>query len=944
MNFSKVCFNKIKFCDFANDKTTIILGRNLKDIDIVTKNYIRENQNAILSDFEKYSIASLSKEILINCGFDTTKFIEEDLAVLLMDKMLNKENSSNNLSLSGDYLVFGLIPSSSLSLKTSKMVFETINRIRSGLVKNPNPAINDFINKYENYLLNLGLFDPLLAIKTAIKQLNNQPLNICLNFPINSHLVLMDNLVNELRYVDFAFICALINKLQINIADVKQLEIPTIETPNLTLVESYGLASEINFVVSEIKNKKYKTGDTAIYTADSSYNNIIKGVFDLYQIPYHFSNGTSPLCNNLIALTLDVLDFLDNHYNIAYLAKIYDNKAINSDTYLLSDEKTVIQYANPEQLNYLSADKGAIRYAINNASKWSDSQKLFLEEILKLDEFPSIIDLYSGLIKLLENFTAKDINEQIVVSLKKKLPYFAYFDESDFNSFSDKVNYIKSILSTIKISEQKIDACIEISSLKGAQYIARNNIFCVGLSATQIEEKCYDSPLICDEKILEMLDGEYFVEESKNKNDRFAAIFKKFLSSKVNANIYLSYSKYDSVNFTQLSKWAELNRIDFNNETKTYGYLDYENQIESSDTTQNNKPLFDNESLDILKREVTRLTASKIETIAKCPIHFFLDNLYIKKEYDEYDANWLKANEEGTLIHECLESYFRKQPDLSIKFDDSLFESCFANSLEKLLLAKPFDSENIKNRTIDNNKKLARNYLINTLDGSNAGWFVLCCEERFKSNDELFVNIEKSIIDTYGNPSSDEEERYYNNLLRYLAYFKEVTITGAIDRIDFKFDDGGELLIRLIDYKTSNPSTFKNYFHAQHLLYPLFVSSIVFKYEYKIRKIVGNSVSLDNPIISFKYDLLKSLSGESIDSNFTNGKECAYILTIVGEMFDLLNENTIAALNNSEFIKREIITNDNGLSVCGFCSYARECIVKLLHGEDKGLSQPKENK
>lgn len=914
----------IKLDELETSKKKIFIGRNQKDVDIVLKNYIRENPDRYIANFEQASILSLAKNVLVAYGFDSSKFIENDLAVLLMDKFINEQVASV------DNKILDLIPVSSKSIKTSQMVYETINRVRGGKIINNDNKIDNLIFKYEEYLNNLKLLDSELVIKTAIKKLNENSIKNPLNL-FNPQFIVLPNLVNHLKYNETEFLTSLIGVYGQKEFDVLKLEMSS--NTNLTLVEAYGFGSEINYIVKTIKEQKYKTGDVAIYCADSSYENMIKGIFDVNDIPHAFINGTSPLCNNVIALANDVLDFLDNHYSIAYLSRIYDNQAINNKE--VDGAGLPIIYVNPKQLNNLSADKEAILKAVQDLTIWNDNQRLFLGNILKIGESDSLEELFNSLVLFLEKYVDKETGEEIIQKLKTKNAYFVYFNDA-IMTFSEKVNYIKKIISSIKIPSYKDEASVEILSLKGSTYIAKKNVFCIGLSASQMEEKCYDSPLICDEDLCEMLDASYYIELAKNKNDETIQTFRNFLLSKESANVYLSYSKYDSVRFTELSRWAELNKHKFI-KFEERSFKDDGCNINATPSLVKDIPIFDSESLDILNKSIHILSASKVDTIYECPLHYFGDILYEKKEYDEYDATWLKANEEGSLLHKCLENYFKERNNLADPFDLKVFNKAFKDAVNEQEQEKPFDSKEIKDRTIENNKKLLINYLNEELNDRTSNWRVLCCEKKFKGSN--YSKLEREIKARDTSEYDKEQLERHTNLLEAIDYIKKVTFKGTIDRVDYR-DDGGVLEIRIIDYKSSKEKTFKDGFHSQHAIYPLFIDQIVNAGKDIIERTLGSAVSLTNYQVQFAYRLIK-VPQKGFDKTNEISENIDEVLLTLRSMFKIIEDNTLQSLNdNMELDTRTVLsTGEFSKSKCRYCTHARECVLKLFKGEDRGIGK-----
>ena len=244
------------------------------------------------------------------------------------------------------------------------------------------------------------------------------------------------------------------------------------------------------------------------------------------------------------------------------------------------------------------------------------------------------------------------------------------------------------------------------------------------------------------------------------------------------------------------------------------GVLNYFNNIKlgiTAETARNTRNYteydgliqIDAEEYDPRINQDKRLSAGKLETLAKCPYSYFLKEILKVRTVEDvsFDANkWLDASTRGSLLHSIFENFYKKLTQDHAK-------PSYANHLELIL--------EIAQGLIDEQKEVLpppneRVYQRERTD-------ILACCEIFLKEEEQYSENYQSLHFEYSFGIGEKDPAIIT------LPSGKIKISGIIDRVD-QSKDGK---YHIIDYKTgstygySKNAAFKGGRQLQHMIYAM---------------------------------------------------------------------------------------------------------------------------
>lgn len=869
-------------------KKKIIIGKDNETIDHILRKFVKGNES-IAFDFEKYTLLSLARTIYMLSNESSSHIlISSDQAAMLMYSFLVDNDVPSGRK------IFGLIPHESLSWTTAKVVYQSINKIRTGkAIEGKTTGLEKLIEEFENHLNENGYLDEVGVTRIAISTIKDDLNKKTLGFDGDISVGILSSLEGKLTYLDEALLKAAFGENTIYV-DLKS----TSKGKNKK-VKAYGFGNEVNYVIDDIISNNINVNDVAIYLSDSKYKNLIKAYFENHSIPYYLACGDNALCNDAMSLFDSILEFYSEHYSITALKNIISNPLIPQDLKFLGS------------LGYLSADKEQIVYAAENAKTpldepvFSELQINFLKRIVSFNEinsdslFDNIAEYISELVEGKEE--AKKINA-LNGEMKKVMDLLP----RNFNE-SKKIQTIRDYIASISIKQDKPGkSYVYVSMLKSASYLDRKHNYFLGLSANQIYAKEYESPLISDSKLEECLDRNYYVSLAKRTNDEMVSSIKGLIDTS-DGSIHFIRSTYDSVEFKPLAAsilYISAEAEEEINAKNNYLGLD----IKYQSVPDAKESWISSEAVSKIKSKKT-FSPSAIETLMHCPLQFIYSYSYLfdSIDCDEFDGMWLKGGERGTLAHAILEDYQKKRLP---EYDGNELDKSYYHQMAKAKKENHFENEIEQNKEGQRILEKIKQYL-NRYYADKGEYKVLACEYDLEFDYEY-----------------DETNH------------KSIHVKGTADRIDGYVDENNTLHLKFVDYKTTNEKTFDDKYAktkelAQLCLYPKGAESYASEKKEEIERIVGPFDDVETSNIPFVYEMLfgdKHLSHPS-STDFERAPYKEKMDSALKRLFSFLEHNDKDTFSSTfgTFKKKKASDFDNGL--CSYCKFATICQFKLDNGD-----------
>lgn len=426
------------------------------------------------------------------------------------------------------------------------------------------------------------------------------------------------------------------------------------------------------------------------------------------------------------------------------------------------------------------------------------------------------------------------------------------------------------------------------------------------LTYPQFEEK---KELVQSSFLLDFL--KLYSVKSKNKQSFTGTIFsirellERFAMLPLESRESLNFSDEVNINLKSISNSID---IDSKRRKDPFGSFKYSGY-------------FENDIPDNLKERLKEISerqfsATQLETYAKCPYKFFLENI-LKIQTIEEPLEELEAFEFGSLIHSILFEFYsilKKKKLILKKCTDDDF-----NKAEKILFSvahKKFEQLNLSSEIAfyEREKLLG-------IDGKKKNSILYKFLQEERNNDDGYI---PSFFELgFGSLIRDNNEQILN---KKEIKIDEVKLRGKIDRIDINEEDK---TLKVVDYKLSGKSpTIEDLKTGLSLQLPLYLFaakemiSAHFKEDFK---------SAGAQIFSLKYSeknfgiklisLERKGKNKNVESQIQDAEEMIKIC------HDMIN---IYVRDISEGKFNLSLLNNRESKICRFCDFKKICRIQEI--------------
>ncbi|NHC42072.1 hypothetical protein G6549_19220 [Bacillus sp. MM2020_1] len=457
----------------------------------------------------------------------------------------------------------------------------------------------------------------------------------------------------------------------------------------------------------------------------------------------------------------------------------------------------------------------------------------------------------TGITYLLKNNckTSSSLDEMAKSALLDEIERILPYADESLSSY-DLFEKVKDLLLTVQINQSRPrPGHLHVSTYKSGTYNSRPNVFFAGLDNKKFPGNASEDPLLLDTERIQLGNGLPLLREMGQEN--LYTMLQALANS--TGHVRVSYCNFDMNNnrvvnpaFVVLqcyrlitgNKDADFKGLkslpsaiianeifedkDYWNEKLTNdraqrlneGILNHFNNIKlgiTAETARNTRNYtefdgliqIDAEEYDPRRNQDKRLSAGKLETLAKCPYSYFLKEILKVRPVENvsYDANkWLDAATRGSLLHSIFEQFY-------IRLIQDHAKPSYANHLELIL--------GMAQGLIDEQKEVLpppneRVYQRERTD-------ILACCEIFLKEEELYSENYQPLHFEYSFGIGEKDPAIIT------LPSGDVRISGIIDRVD-QSKDGK---YHIIDYKTgstygySKNAAFKGGRQLQHMIYAM---------------------------------------------------------------------------------------------------------------------------
>lgn len=314
------------------------------------------------------------------------------------------------------------------------------------------------------------------------------------------------------------------------------------------------------------------------------------------------------------------------------------------------------------------------------------------------------------------------------------------------------------------------------------------------------------------------------------------------------------------------------------------------------------------------KSEIKFLSPTYINDYLNCQLKFFFKQiigLTISQDFDEE----MQDNVFGTIFHACATQFYNEIIEKTNTREITKKDIEFHSKDIKRIVDENFEIEYLKikqrkspkieyNQILNIKKEILVKYLLKLIeiDKNYAPFNIIAMEKDFKKTLEIDG--------------------------------KEIKLGGYIDRIDLKYKDNGETIVRVLDYKTNNyakkevrldqiffnddETTKRNDYFFQAFFYSWLITNN-HEFQALIPKI--NSYKIKPEILYIKTSTIENQTGDIDLLNEDKGKT---FVDDFSDIYQYFEENLISCLKNILSMDNSSIYNQNK-SDCDYCDFHSIC-------------------
>ena len=737
------------------------------------------------------------------------------------------------------------IPKESLSQETAQEVWNVLSRIRMGKTTKMFEECTDkrvqqlkeLREEYEALLIERELYDVPYLYKKAIEVLQKKPVY----GKREKDTIVISNVCKEnLSAVELEFLEMYTNgkyEEYLLEADLKEDILQGVE-----FFKSYGISNEVQYVVSQILEKKQALGDVDIFYASEEYEPYLEAVFHSRNMPYAMVDRQLPADNIYLHVMKEILNWAGNNYSYELLKPVI----IRFGKYrrvFYKEIRAGIGWGAERYYRYIDAErKNAVCLEeLEDAARKEQVAKLEFCEILEClaDVFRweeqigttriPYVDIYWRLVectrKIVGNNKAYKYVYPALCKFAKKLKHLEYGKNMD-----DVIDVLSRELKNLTYDDMETKDSVSIQKLDGRVHILeRKHAYVLGMSSAHFSAANTESPVLSDKELESFLDTEKgYVRLAKEQEQRKVnALYRTLASRNTEGSLMIGYSDYDTVNLRYLSpsipyirlmqkagaddsaikkaKYEHLILQDIRfKEEMVWGKSEKSEKSEQPEKTEQ----------ELLDSPIASWSTTSLQELLACPLQFYYHRVLRIPDENYKEAKpdaWLPASEKGTLAHGIMEDYCneiflnKKSTEIGPAVQETLFEEIVNTRIASMLEVCPYTSKAAYEIEAELVKTNCRNYLESMhrefSDPANK-WMVIACEKEFKDI-ELSFTAEEAV---------------------------NLKFRGQMDRLDCYLDGNGVSHYRIMDYKSGSRKRheieIEDHRSVQHIVYKLALEAL----------------------------------------------------------------------------------------------------------------------
>ncbi len=869
--------------------------------------YLRkENKknHVVISNTKCVSLMEFAKEVVVRQQAKKGILNALDIldgtssAVLLLEMLKEKADDSY------------FVPKESISQETAQEVCSILTQLRMGAVTDMFESsdathviqLKELLHQYEAFLVEKDQYDKARIYKDAISILRS---NATIRKQEQDTIVITDVYKNHLSAVELVFLDLYTNG-NYEVFSLKDELSLNDALAGMEFFESYGMANEVQYVISKMMEKEYPFGDVEIFYTSAEYEPYIEAAFDSRGIPYAMIHRQMPADNAYLHMMKYILKWASDNYSYESLKPIMMLAGKYRNTFY-REIRAGIGWGMERYESYIKAErqKKPVDEAAQNRQektlafcdcleqllhvfKWKDTKEVsYLEVYWKLVDVTRMLlenrEDYKYVSEKLKSFSrtvkclgrGKNI-EDVIYVLSREIKALTYDDMEMTNA----------------VCIRKLDSDLHI--------LERKHIFVLGMSSKHFGSVVIESPVLSDQELETFLDStKGYVRLAKREEEKkVESLYQTISTRDQNGTLTIGYSSYDTVNLRNMSpsipyiRMLQQSGLDRTSIQK----CGYENLI-LGNIFYEEDALWDTveiEEKEVIGMPIASWSTTSLQELLSCPLQFYYhrvlrlpDESYKQAQSDR----WLPANDKGTLAHGIMEDYCnqeflnKKSQEVSSNLQEAFFDQVVDHWVKKMLEVCPYVSKAAYEAEVEQVKTNCKNYLekmhAEFSDPSNK-WMVVACEKDFADIEIAFASEEGTI---------------------------NLPFRGQMDRLDRYVDEEGIAHYRIMDYKSGRRKKHEDEISdnrsVQHVVYKLALEAM-----HENESILVDQVTF----IHFFEDKMED-------------QELTLLGASIQDFPQEVHEVVVHVIQNAEYQKR--ITGegqkDKRNKACDYCTYKDIC-------------------
>lgn len=619
-----------------------------------------------------FNAENLAKEALIRSGtIITEKIIDNTKQECIIYNIIKSVDSINTYFKNSTFIdAKNIVQAINYARELCRGDEETkINEVfNDGEFKEKNEAILKIYKNYQDYLNKNDCIDSIGVINYAIAHAK----------PIDAQFITFEE--TPLEPLEEELLKTLAYNQEIKDIKIRNfVNLKDKKLSGLTYADAYGSVNEVEYILGYIGKNQIPYEECVIALIDDSYLEHFLAYKTAYNIPFTFGSGLNIRLSNAYKVLILLSRWKQKYNSVEGLTELINAPEFNSEKFWANVSMNKIN--NKEKADIINA-VGNLKIKIDlnlrnkqiatlNNYKYSLSSKEEIERLPLIESF--INELFKGYAYLIKNYTRieNSFDDRAIKTI------CSYIEEFYKELPEEDIDTIIEGLSNSKISrELSQPQAIHITDLKGALTCIRKHLFICGLNSRSFPGSPNENYLLLDS------DLERFKEANTRNSQYKIQINKKLLKDVINnasafdCHIHLSYSGYNLSELKQENASSMLFNIfaDEYGDNSTFEDLRtalgkqhhyFEEDISKLKNIGNQYLNGINTKPELMQEDCytpslirKAISPSAADIFFECPRRFYLTKILgITEPQDDDYFNPLLPNDEGTLIHECMQDY-----------------------------------------------------------------------------------------------------------------------------------------------------------------------------------------------------------------------------------------------------------------------------------------------